>query len=219
IHTANPYVSSHQRFVLTGVKVGLDTTTDPVGPSSYIKSPSIEKTSETKSDSMSKRDAPMSFISECNEVPPSNIGVENSVPTKVSYGGGSTAGSIQSWHMDDFFGLTGLNQSFGYMDNELSKVLNLPDHSLTIYEPALTRVADSGKHGDSDGSPFLRPAEEEVFDDEYMGQVPESHWAVPQVPSPPTASGLYWPKDSHNQSDSTVFVPDISWSSMENPFH
>ncbi|KAK8272588.1 hypothetical protein V6Z12_D11G344100 [Gossypium hirsutum] len=122
IHTANPYVSSHQRFVLTGVKVGLDTTTDPVGSSSYIKSPSSEKTSETKSDSMSKRDAPMSFISECNEVLPSIIGVENSVPTKVSYGGGSTAGGIQSWHMDDLFGLTGLNQSFGYMDNELSKV-------------------------------------------------------------------------------------------------
>ncbi|TYH46717.1 hypothetical protein ES332_D11G358000v1 [Gossypium tomentosum] len=200
IHTANPYVSSHQRFVLTGVKVGLDTTTDPVGSSSYIKSPSSEKTSETKSDSMSKRDAPMSFISECNEVLPSIIGVENSVPTKVSYGGGSTAGGIQSWHMDDLFGLTGLNQSFGYMDNELSK-------------------ADSGKCGDSDGSPFLRPAEEEVFEDEYMGQVPESHWAVPQVPSPPTASGLYWPKDSHNQSDSAVFVPDISWSSVENPFH
>ncbi|KAK8504744.1 hypothetical protein V6N12_046993 [Hibiscus sabdariffa] len=34
IHTTNPYVSSHQRFVLTGVKVGLEISTDYVGSSS-----------------------------------------------------------------------------------------------------------------------------------------------------------------------------------------
>ncbi|KAJ6416908.1 hypothetical protein OIU84_002736 [Salix udensis] len=36
--------------------------------------------------------------------------------------------------------------------------------------------------------------EEEVDDEECLGQVPDSSWAVPQIPSPPTASGLYWPK-------------------------
>ncbi|KAK8500778.1 hypothetical protein V6N12_031438 [Hibiscus sabdariffa] len=64
IHTTNPYVSSHQRFVLTGVK-----------------------TSEIKSSSMSKSEAPMAFKSEYNKVLPSTVGVENSVPTQVSYGG------------------------------------------------------------------------------------------------------------------------------------
>ncbi|XVF04424.1 hypothetical protein REPUB_Repub05bG0081300 [Reevesia pubescens] len=200
IHTANPYVSSHQRFLLTGVKVGLETTTDPGASSSNVKSPSSEKTSETKSNSTSKREAPMAFTGGYNEVLPSNVGVGNSEETKVSYAGGSTAGSIQSWQMDDLFGLTDFNQSYGYMDNELSK-------------------ADSGKRGDSDSSPILRSAEEELDDDECLGQVPESSWAVPQMPSPPTASGLYWPKDSHSQSDGVVFVPDICCSIAKNSFH
>ncbi|KAE8662598.1 B-box zinc finger protein 22 [Hibiscus syriacus] len=200
IHTANPYVSGHQRFLLTGVKVGLETTTDPVGSSSNVKSPCNGKITETKSNSTSKIRAPMTITSEYNLVLPSTVGVESSVPTKVSYGGGSTAGIIQPWQMDDLLGLPDFNQSFSYMDNELSK-------------------ADSGKCGDSDSSPILRSAEENVFDNECMDQLPDSYWAVPQMPSPPTASGLYWPKDSHNQSDSMVFVPDISWSGVKSPSH
>ncbi|XVF18508.1 hypothetical protein REPUB_Repub11eG0028100 [Reevesia pubescens] len=200
IHTANPHVSSHQRFLLTGVKVGLETTIDPGASSSDVKTPSSEKASETKSNSLSRRGAPMAFTGGNNEVLPANVGVGNSVPTKVSYAGGSTAGSIQSWQMDDLFGLTDFNQSYGYMDNGSSK-------------------ADSGKRGDSDSSSILRSAEEEVDDDECLGQVPDSSWDVPQVPSPPTASGLYWPKDSHMQSDTMVFVPDICPSIVKNPFH
>ncbi|KAK8589001.1 hypothetical protein V6N13_087887 [Hibiscus sabdariffa] len=200
IHTANPYVSGHQRFVLTGVKVGPETTADPVGSSSNVKSPCNGKTSEIKSNSISKTGAPAAFMSEYKDFLPSTVGVENSVPTKVSYGGGSTAGVIQPWQMDDLLGLTDFNQSFGYMDNELSK-------------------ADSGKRGDSDSSSILRSAEEDDVDDECMGQVPDSNWAVPQMPSPPTASGLHWPKDSHNQPDSMAFVPDISWPNVKCPFH
>ncbi|XP_022735054.1 B-box zinc finger protein 22-like [Durio zibethinus] len=199
VHTANAYVSSHQRFLLTGVKVGLETTTDPGASSSNVKSPPSEKTSEAKSNSTSQRGAPMSFTGGYNEVLPSNVGDGKSVPTKVSYAGGYTAGSIQSWQMDDFYGLTDFNQSYDYMDNESSK-------------------ADSGKYGDSDSSSssILRSAEEEVDDDECLGQVPDSSWAVPQVPSPPTASGLYWPKDSHNQ---IYFVPDICCLIVKKPFH
>ncbi|KAH1120724.1 hypothetical protein J1N35_003884 [Gossypium stocksii] len=199
IHTANPYVSSHQRFLLTGVKVGLETT-DPGASSSDVKSPSSEKTSETKTNSTSRRAAPMAFTGGYNEVLPSNLGDVNNELTKVTYAGGSTAGSIQSWQMDDIFGLTDFNQSYGYMDDGSSK-------------------ADSGKRGDSDSSSILRSADDEVDDDERLGQVPDSSWAVPQVPSPPTASGLYWPKDSRDQCDSLVFVPDICCSVMKNPFN
>ncbi|KAB2043808.1 hypothetical protein ERO13_D01G038400v2 [Gossypium hirsutum] len=199
IHTANPYVSSHQRFLLTGVKVGLETT-DPGASSSDVKSPSSEKTSETKTNSTSRRAAPMAFTGGYNEVLPSNLGDVNNELTKVTYAGGSTAGSIQSWQMDDIFGLTDFNQSYGYMDDGSSK-------------------ADSGKRGDSDSSSILRSADDEVDDDERLGQVPDSSWAVPQLPSPPTASGLYWPNDSRDQCDSVVFVPDICCSVMKNPFN
>ncbi|MFQ6621003.1 hypothetical protein Gotur_002161, partial [Gossypium turneri] len=199
IHTANPYVSSHQRFLLTGVKVGLETT-DPGASSSDVKSPSSEKTSETKTNSTSRRAAPMAFTGGYNEVLPSNLGDVNNELTKVTYAGGSTAGSIQSWQMDDIFGLTDFNQSYGYMDDGSSK-------------------ADSGKRGDSDCSSILRSADDEVDDDERLGQVPDSSWAVPQLPSPPTASGLYWPNNSRDQCDSVVFVPDICCSVMKNPFN
>ncbi|MBA0848478.1 hypothetical protein Goshw_002775 [Gossypium schwendimanii] len=198
IHTANPYVSSHQRFLLTGVKVGLETT-DPGASSSDVKSPS-EKASETKTNSTSRRAVPMAFTGGYNEVLPSNLGDVSNELTKVTYAGGSTAGSIQSWQMDDIFGLTDFNQSYGYMDDGSSK-------------------ADSGKRGDSDSSSILRSADDEVDDDERLGQVPDSSWAVPQLPSPPTASGLYWPNDSRDQCDSVVFVPDICCSVMKNPFN
>lgn len=72
--------------------------------------------------------------------------------------------------------------------------------------------ADSGKLGESDNSPILPAAAGELEGDDCLGQVPESYWAVPQVTSPPTASGLYWPKYYHNPPESAVFVPDISSS-------
>lgn len=78
---------------------------------------------------------------------------------------------------------------------------------------------DNCKRGDSDSSPILRSAEEDLDDDECLGYVPETNWTVPQVPSPPTASGLYWPKHSQNQSDCSVFVPDIHCSAMQSPQH
>ncbi|KAK4778775.1 hypothetical protein SAY86_006303 [Trapa natans] len=64
------------------------------------------------------------------------------------------------------------------------------------------RQADSGKLGDSDCSSMKRNSEDEV-DDECLGQVPEI------ITSPPTASGLYWPKTYHHISEGAVFVPDI----------
>lgn len=75
--------------------------------------------------------------------------------------------------------------------------------------------ADSGKLEDSD-SPVLRSNEDEMEDDDdYLGRVPDSSWTVPQIPSPPTASGLHWPKNPQYSSDCALFVPDICLSSMQ----
>uniref|UniRef100_J3M4U3 Uncharacterized protein n=1 Tax=Oryza brachyantha TaxID=4533 RepID=J3M4U3_ORYBR len=76
--------------------------------------------------------------------------------------------------------------------------------------------ADSGKLGSStDGSPYYRSSSEEnQNDDELFGQVPEIQWSEPELPSPPTASGLHWhrlPANARGRGrDSTAaFVPDI----------
>ncbi|KAH9779374.1 B-box zinc finger protein 22 [Citrus sinensis] len=239
IHTANSYVSAHQRFLLTGVKVALEPA-DPGASSSSIKSLSGENILDTKSHSLSRRDALMPVAAECKEVlPASSGGVGGFAMNKVSFAGGSAAGSTPSWHMDDFLALPELNQNYSFMDNGSSKSFHhVDDENVSSLEfdvdqsdpndtgskfirfggnrsKSVSSIKFGGKRGDSDSSSILRSAEEELDDDECLGQVPEASWAVPQIPSPPTASGLYWPKNPQNQYDS-AFVPDIHHHSQLN---
>ncbi|KAG2677642.1 hypothetical protein I3843_12G109400 [Carya illinoinensis] len=198
IHTANAYVSTHQRFLLTGVKVGLEFT-KPVASSSSVKASSREKVLETKAHSGSRRDSLSPSAGQSNEVLPSHVGgVGDFAAPNVPYTGGSVAGVIPQWPIDEYLGLPEFNQIYGCMDNGSSK-------------------ADRDTLGDSD-SPFLRACEE-LEDEECLGQVPEASWAVPQVPSPPTASGLHQPKNSQNLSEGAVFVPDMSHLRVQNPMH
>ncbi|KAM7492502.1 hypothetical protein LguiA_035423 [Lonicera macranthoides] len=198
IHTANTYVSAHQRFLLTGVKVGLEHT-EPAGASSSSGkswSHSSEKISEPESQSFSRNIIPMSSSNQINRVLP--VQGNDFAVTKLSFAGGTT-GNIQQWQLDELFGLTELNQNYGYMDNASSK-------------------ADSGKIGDSDCSPILRSVEVELDAEDCLGQVPDASWAVPQMPSPPTASGLYWPKTYEPSMENAAFVPDISCSRISNQY-
>ncbi|KAL3508801.1 hypothetical protein ACH5RR_028202 [Cinchona calisaya] len=200
IHTANSYVSAHQRFLLTGVKVGLEPA-EPGSTSSSGKSHSDEKLSDPEFRPLSRRATPVSSDSQCNKVLPTQVsGVGDFVPTKTSLTGGSAAGSIPQWQFDEFLGLNDFNHSYSYVDNGSSK-------------------ADSGKLGESDCCPILRAAEEELDGDDCLGQVPDASWAVPQIPSPPTASGLFWQKADQNLPDSAVFVPNISASPMQNLYY
>ncbi|CDP06052.1 unnamed protein product [Coffea canephora] len=199
IHTANTYVSTHQRFLLTGVKVGLEPA-EPGSSSLTGNSHSGEKISETEL-RPSRRPAPVSSSSQYNKVLPTQVnGVGDFVPTKTRLTGGSAAGSIPQWQFDEYLGLNDFNQSYNYIDNGSSK-------------------ADSGKLGGSDCSSILRAADEELDGDDCLGQVPEASWAVPEIPSPPTASGLYWQKAYQNPPDTAVFVPDISGSPMQNLYN
>ncbi|GAB4849303.1 hypothetical protein Ancab_004103 [Ancistrocladus abbreviatus] len=251
IHTVNPHVSAHQRFLLTGVKVGLEPT-EPGSTSSTGKPLSGEKVLETETCfasrsapmsvannfenvaptqssgigdlTPSKRSAPMLVANKFEKVAPTqNSGVENLAPSKrsapmslagdyskilpvqdggvgdfspsrMSFAGGSATGSITQWHIDDFLGLSEFNHGYGFPDHGSSK-------------------ADSGKLGESDSS-MLKSSEDDLDSDERLGQVPDVAWRVPQVLSPPTASGLYWPYNSQDLADSAVFVPDISWSPL-----
>lgn len=122
IHTANTFVSSHQRFLLTGVEVGLE----PAEPSASLsngKSHSGAKISETESRSVSKRGAPVSMPGEFNkELPVQVSGVGELVQPKASYFGGSAAGSIPQWQLDEFLGFNEYIQNGSYMDHDSSKV-------------------------------------------------------------------------------------------------
>lgn len=193
IHTANSYVSGHQRFLLTGVKVGLEAT-EPVGSSTSKMPNSVIKPAEKVSQSM--RSNSMSFSGEKSEVLSGQVGA---VPTpKLSFSGGTTTESIPEWPFDDILGLADFSNSYGFTGHGSSK-------------------ADSGKFGDSDFSLTPQAANEDLDVDDYSVKVPEVSWLVPEIPSPPTATGLFWPKSFRNSpSDSAVFVPDVCCSSPQN---
>ncbi|KAF5177551.1 B-box zinc finger protein [Thalictrum thalictroides] len=195
IHTANTYVSGHQRFLLTGVKVGLEAT-EPVGSSTKEALNSVK--SPTDKVSQSVRGSSILMNGENNEALSRQVvGV---VPaSKLSFSGGSTSESIPEWPLDDLLGLTDFSNNYAFMEHGSSK-------------------ADSGKLGDSDFSPTPKGANDYFDLDEY-GKVPEVPWIVPEIPSPPTASGLFWPKSFRNSpSDDIVFVPDMCCASPQN-FH
>lgn len=74
----------------------------------------------------------------------------------------------------------------------------------------IVRQADSGKLGSSEGSSLCRSTDDDMDANECLGQVPEFPWRVPEIPSPPTASGLSWQKDGrYSASDNTAFVPEM----------
>ncbi|KAI3789523.1 hypothetical protein L2E82_02322 [Cichorium intybus] len=178
IHTVNHHVSSHQRFLLTGVKVGLES----------MKSLPCEEIPDATQSLCLPSTVPKTTNTQSHKVLPGDFS-----PPKLSYGGGSSTESIQQWQFDEFFGSTDLNPMYNYTDN------------------------DSSKMGDSDCSTILRALEVELDADDCFGQVPDLSWAGPQICSPPTASGLGWPKQQrcHHQMNSTAaFVPDVCYNPM-----
>ncbi|KAH0710964.1 hypothetical protein KY290_011223 [Solanum tuberosum] len=199
IHTVNAYVSSHQRFLLTGVKVGLE----PLGPSASAssgKSPSIQKVAEQESPPIPKSVAPLSSVTPSEGVLPVHTsGNGNFAPSRLPMVGGSAAGIIPQWQFDQYLGMGDFNQNYGYMDYGQSK-------------------ADNGKLGESASSPFLRDADAEVAGDEcFSTEVADTCWAVPQIPSPPTASGLNWPtKTIQNPFDAALLESDASYFPLQN---
>ncbi|XP_010429688.1 PREDICTED: B-box zinc finger protein 22 [Camelina sativa] len=190
IHTVNPHVSAHQRFLLTGIKVGLESI-DSSGPSA--KSSPTNDTMDTKPlvQSLPEPQKMMTFHQQ-GVFPESKV--SDQVSTKLPFASsGSATGSIPQWQIEEIFGLTDFDQSYEYMENNGSS------------------KADTCRRGDSDSSSMMRSAEEDAEDNNNcLGG--ETSWAVPQIQSPPTASGLNWPnKQFHHHS---VFVPDISSSDL-----
>lgn len=79
---------------------------------------------------------------------------------------------------------------------------------------------DSGKLGSSEGSPLNLSTDENLDSEDCLGRVPEISWMVPEIPSPPTASGLHWQKNLHYPaSENVVSVPDISSSPIPQRYH
>lgn len=133
IHTTNSLVSAHQRFLLTGVKVGLEAT-EPCPPTSLanMHSHTNERTEPPEALANPNSTTAPSSTGQYNRSFPVQAGVsEDFSASKLPFAGGSSTGSISQWQLDEFFsGIGDCNQNYSFMDNDSSKVLILESYSL-----------------------------------------------------------------------------------------
>ncbi|KFK42233.1 hypothetical protein AALP_AA2G229000 [Arabis alpina] len=191
IHSVNPHVSAHQRFLLTGIRVGNESTdAGPSSKSSLVSNDDDKSAMEMEIKSFAlPTSEPQKMDFQLGVLPESKV--SDHISMKLPFASsGSATGSIPQWQIEEIFGLTDFDQSYEYMENNGSS------------------KADTSRRGDSDSSSMMRSSEEDAEDyQNCLGG--ETSWAVPQINSPPTASGLNWPKHFNNHS---VYVPDISSS-------
>ncbi|CAF2178786.1 BnaAnng29690D [Brassica napus] len=187
IHTVNPHVSAHQRFLLTGIRVGLESTTD-TGPSTPSND---DKTNERKPPTSEPQKLDLDHHNHQVGLPETKVSDHISTKLPIASSGSAATGSISQWQIDEIFGLTDFDQSYEYVENNGSS------------------KADTSRRGDSDSSSMMRSGEEDGEDNSNCLGGGETSWAVPQIHSPPTASGLNWPRHFKHQS---MFVPHISSS-------
>ncbi|CAL9121350.1 unnamed protein product [Musa textilis] len=192
IHTANSYVSAHQRFLLTGVRVGLESAESVPVANQQLHAAGKAVSSPSKQLPGSHR---LMSSTETNAFSSSQIArVGGSVASMAAASGFNMSGSAPDWPFDEFFGFPDINQN-GFAEHNASK-------------------ADSGKLGGHGSSPPYHSVDRDLDANECLGQHPEYHWAVPDIPSPPTASGLGWQRNLlHPASDDAAFVPDLCSSS------
>ncbi|XP_020597069.1 B-box zinc finger protein 22-like, partial [Phalaenopsis equestris] len=131
VHTANPCVSIHQRFLLTGVQVGLESTASAPSiskdQSSSAKVPLEPSSNHPKSSLLAT-----SHSEELNEVYSTEITKDGRIgPLATFFGGAPMAASITEWPLDEFFRFTDFNQNYEFTDNGSSKVI--PDFLNIIY--------------------------------------------------------------------------------------
>ncbi|CAL4958831.1 unnamed protein product [Urochloa decumbens] len=244
VHTANAFVSAHRRFLLTGVQVGLqpNAAQDPEPPqASAAAALAPAAPLPTPPPAKKARGSPVAPLYSDDDVgwaagggagagvagnlldwplvdeqfggAPVPSQAEPMVVTRTPSKRGlatAFAGGMLDWPLDEFFGFAEFNAGLSFTDNGTSKLAQSDFY--------LAARADSGKLGSTDGSPTGRSSSGSAQD--LFGQVPEFHqWSVPELPSPPTASGLHWqggPRHAAAADTAAVSVPDIS--SPENPF-
>jgi len=189
IHSLNNLVAAHQRFLVTGVKVGLE-------PSNTISS----STNTFAQSSDATHQKPQTLNNGPREVSAtSHQGIQ-----KGAGGGGMSRKGTVSEYFSELLPLL-----------RMDEFLNLPelDNGYSFDEAGSSRADNSNFVEEWTANSLSM---EEVNAENCLAQVPE-------MPSPPTASGLYWPrrviqhsKEGKRREDLAIFgiddaslVPDI----------
>ncbi|WOL09116.1 B-box zinc finger protein 22 [Canna indica] len=115
IHTANAYVFVHQRFLLTGVQVGLDS----IGPVGLITTQQLStsgRAAESPSKERPENIHPMSLLTEADESLCSQVSRNLEVPLAES----SMTGKTPDWPLDGLFVFPDLKNNFGVHEPDSS---------------------------------------------------------------------------------------------------
>lgn len=140
IHTANSFVSSHQRFLVTGVKVGLEATGP--GTSSSKSKDNLDVIRKASECAISRSTSTAAMVPSTGEIKEATFlgqhgGVESTVVsnTTVPFRGGtiSARSFATGWHLQEYLGLTNLDQNYSVLSRP-SKVyiLKIMLHSFTM---------------------------------------------------------------------------------------
>ncbi|XP_049934572.1 B-box zinc finger protein 22 isoform X2 [Nymphaea colorata] len=135
IHTANAYVSGHQRFLITGVRVGLETTPVVINPDPADRGPAPPP--KCPAPFLSKKPTPeaaqttatvpaaatiATAASSVDPFPVQNCIRDNAGTTgKAQFPGTPVTGLLPNWGLDDFLSLPDFDQNFAFVDNGSSK--------------------------------------------------------------------------------------------------
>lgn len=119
IHTANSYVSAHQRFLLTGVRVGLESAESVPVANQQLHAAGKAVLSPSKQLPSGRH---LMLSTETNAVSSSQIvRVGGSVASMAPASGFNMSGSAPDWPFDEFFGFPDINQN-GFAEHNASKV-------------------------------------------------------------------------------------------------
>uniref|UniRef100_A0ACD5ZTB3 Uncharacterized protein n=1 Tax=Avena sativa TaxID=4498 RepID=A0ACD5ZTB3_AVESA len=230
IHTVNSFVSAHQRFLLTGVQVGLEPA-DPVPPIADKHVIASGGSVDSQQKQLARKIPTVQFSGESSV----SIASQNAIggdysrqisPKYLSDGSSkhllssqTTTTTVLSNQMnrdsDPAYNLpfSGGNGSNSLPDWPVDEFFSNLEYGPNFGFSEHGSKGDNGKLGSAGGSPQCRLAEG-LFAEELLGQVPgldpDDPWVVPEVPSPPTASDLCWQGNLHYPVyDNAMFVPEI----------
>ncbi|RXI02884.1 hypothetical protein DVH24_002962 [Malus domestica] len=118
VHTANSFVLARRRFLLTGMKSDFGD-----GDGVVVGVGASYSTVKSRYGSVSRYETQNPLPVECTVTLPGVAG-------GMSFTGGSAARTIPQCYMDEFLGLSNLDQNFGYVDNGSSKVCAHYSHAI-----------------------------------------------------------------------------------------
>ncbi|XP_042408336.1 B-box zinc finger protein 22-like [Zingiber officinale] len=189
IHTMNPHVRVHQRFLLTGVQVGLHS----VKPLNLIASQHLNSAGREQESSPSNllptNMLPTPLPSETNQTQSTPLSGDLKLPSV----GCSTHRKTPDWPLDDLFVFPS-KSDLHVNDHDCSQIVKLP-------------------LGSTDGSNFYCSPGTEMGLEKCLDSIPDFSWIVPDSASQPTVSDLRLQKDQLNSSSPNgILGPDV-WDS------